>query len=124
MTEITNEHILAKLDGIIIPSINVIKTEIAVINTKLDKIQVLENKTDKLFALTLGDGTESNKGICREVDALKLWKDDNKDIGQDVKELKIWRDARVWLERIVAIAVVGEIIGLAFLMVRLVFLHE
>ena len=107
MTEITNEHILAKLDGTVIPSINLIKTEIAVINTKLDKIQILENKTDKLFTLVIGDGTERNKGIVHEVNALKTWK-----------------DARVWLERIIAVAVVGEIIGLAFLMVRLVFLHE
>lgn len=107
MTETTNEHILAKLDNTIIPSINLIKTEIAVINTKLDKIQILENKADKLFTIILGDGTDKNPGIFN-----------------DVKELKTWRDARIWLERIIAIAVVGELIGLAFLMIRLVIMHE
>ena len=107
MTEITNEHLLKKLDETIIPSINLIKTEVAVINNKLDKMRELESKTDKLFTLILGDGTESNKGIA-----------------QDVNLLKMWRDARVWLERIIAIAVVGELIGLGFLMIRLVIMHE
>jgi len=107
MTEITNQHILEKLDNTIIPSINLIKTEVAVINSKLDKMKELESKTDRLFTLILGDGTEDNKGLA-----------------QDVNILKAWKEARVWLERIVAIAIVGELIALGFLMVRLVILHE
>jgi hypothetical protein len=107
MAEVTNEHILAKIDGTIIPSMNIIKTEIAVINTKLDKMQILENKTDRLFTLILGDGTDKNKGII-----------------QDVNSLKDWKDARVWLERAISVAVVGELVGLFYLMIRLVFIHQ
>ena len=124
MTEITNEHILAKLDNAIIPSINLIKTEVAVINSKLDKMKELETKSDKLFTLILGDGTESNKGLTQDVNTIKIWKSDIEDVGQDVKELKLWKDARVWIERIVLVAVAGELIALGFLMIRLVILHE
>jgi hypothetical protein len=107
MTEITNEHILEKLDIEIIPSINLIKTQVAVIDIKLDKMKVLEEKTDKLFTVILGDGTDRNPGIFN-----------------DVKELKTWRDTRIWLERAISIAVIGELIGLFYLMVRLVFIHQ
>lgn len=107
MTEITNEIIMKKLDTELLPAINNIKTEIAVINIKLDRIQILEGKADKLFTLVLGDGTDSNKGIIQEVNSLKNWK-----------------ETRVWLERMITVAVVGELIALGFLMIRLVIMHE
>ena len=107
MVEHDISYIIDKLDKEVIPSINLIKTQVAVIDTKLNRIDALETKSDELFDLILGDGTEKNKGIIRDVDLLKTWK-----------------DARVWLERIVAVAVVGELIGLGFLMIRLVVMHQ
>src|SRR4030042_1030445 len=98
-----NSDKVKHLGGATVYHINPNRIEITQRNREL----FISKWKDKIFTLVIGDGTERNKGIVHEVNALKTW-----------------RDARVWLERIIAVAVVGEIIGLAFLMVRLVFLHE